>query len=219
MTRSILLVAAAAFSYVNCAAQQDFKPVLQKTFLAFDTTMTMTVKVEQSNKLGLIAQKWPDAWETHYYNAYSKAQLSYMEEKEEKRDAYLDDAEKELEETITLLKKENDETHVLTAMVANARLAVKPQSRWQKYGKIFDEHLDKAKELNAENPRIYYLQGTNKFFTPKAFGGGAKKALPYFEKAQGLFAKETGDDISRPSWGKSACGHFLDQCKGDKDKE
>ncbi len=218
MTRFILLLATAAFAYVNCAAQQDFKPALQKTFIAFDTTQNMPVKVEQSNKLALIAKKWPDNWETHYYNAYSKAQLSYMETKEEKRDAYLDEAEQELEEVITQLKTENDETHVLSAMIANARLAVKPMNRWQKYGKLFDEHLAKAKELNAENPRIYYLNGTSKFFTPKAFGGGKKNALPYFEKAQGLYAKETGNDISKPSWGKEANAYFIEQCKGE-DKE
>jgi hypothetical protein len=219
MTRFILLIAVAAFSYVNCAkAQQDFKQPLQKSFLAFDTTMNLPAKVEQSNKLGLIAQKWKQNWETHYYNAYSKTTLSYMEEKEEKKDAYLDEAEKELDEAINLLGKENDETYVLAAMIANARLAVNPQSRWQKYGKIFDENLAKAKELNAGNPRIYYLQGTAKFHTPKVFGGGKKNAKPYFEKAEGLFAKETAEDISKPSWGKRANAYFLAQCNGE-DKE
>ena len=217
MTRFILLVAVAAFTYVSAQAQQDFKPALQKTFLAFDTTMTMEIKVEQSNKLGLIAQKWKDSWETHYYNAYSKTMLSYMEQKEAKRDAYLDEAEKEIEETITILGKENDETHVLEAMIANARLAVNPMSRWQKFGKIFDDNLAEAKAINPDNPRIYYLQGTNKFYTPKAFGGGAKNAKPYFDKAKGLFAKEDGSDISKPTWGNRANEYHLAQCNGDKE--
>ncbi|HYD20504.1 MAG TPA: hypothetical protein VEB40_03435 [Flavipsychrobacter sp.] len=217
MTRFILLVALAAFTYVGAQAQQDFKPALQKTFLAFDTTMNMEVKVEQSNKLGLIAQKWKESWETHYYNAYSKTMLSYMEKKEEKRDAYLDEAEKEMEETITILGKENDETHVLEAMIANARLAVNPMNRWQKFGKIFDDNLAEAKAINPDNPRIYYLQGTNKFYTPKAFGGGPRNAKPYFEKAQGLFAKEESNDISKPTWGSRANEYHLAQCNGDKD--
>lgn len=218
MTRLILLVATAAISYVNCASAQDFKPALQKTFLAFDTTMNMQAKVEASNKLTLIANKWQDNWETHYYAAYSKAQLSFMESKEEKRDAYLDEAEKELELAVTELGKDNSETHVMAAMIANGRLAVSPMNRWQKYGKIFDEELAKAKELNPDNPRVYYLIGTSKFHTPKAFGGGKKAALPYFEKADGLFAKESGADISTPAWGKGANNHFLAQCRSN-DKE
>lgn len=218
MTRFILLTAASAIMCLHSKAQTEYKEPLQKTFLAFDTTMDMTKKVEQSNKLNMIAKKWNDQWAPHYYNAYSKAQLSYMEKDEAKRDAYIDEAEKELGEAVSLLGKDNDETYVLAAMVANARLAVKPQSRWQKYGKIYDENLEKAKELNENNPRIYYLKGTSKFFTPKMFGGGKKAALPYFEKADGLFAKEEGGNIDKPYWGKRANAYFISQCNGE-DKE
>jgi hypothetical protein len=218
MTRFILLVAAMAFAYTSCQAQTDFKPVLEKTFLAYDTTMNMPVKIEQSNKLTMIARKWSDSWETHYYNAYSKAILSYMEEKEEKKDAYLEEAEKEMETAKDLLKTENDETHILEAVIANARLAVKPMNRWQKYGKIFDEHLAKAKEINPNNPRYYLVMGRSKFYTPKAFGGGKKKAIEYFEKAKGLFAQEKGGDMSHPYWGKGETEYYINECKGeDKD--
>ena len=77
---------------------------------------------------------------------------------------------------------------------------------------------DVKKEINPDNPRMYYLQGTSKFFTPKAFGGGKKAALPYFEKAETLFAKEPGGDITKPYWGKQANTYFLAQCKVE-DKE
>lgn len=218
MTRFILLLATAAFTYVNCEAQQDFKAPLQKTFTAFDTTQNLPAKVEQSNKLALIAKKWPDAWETHYYNAYAKALLSYMEEKEEKKDAYLDEAETEIETAKEQLKQESSEIHVVEAVIANARLAVKPMARWQKYGKLFDEHMAKAKELNANNPRVYLVSGRSKFYTPKTFGGGKKNALPYFEKAQGLYKDEKGGDISQPYWGKEETAYYIEQCKGE-DKE
>ncbi len=111
---------------VISAEAQDFKPVLEKTFLAFDTTMNMAVKVEQSNKLALIAKKWDSEWTTHYYLAYSKAQLSYMETDAAKRDAYLDEADKERQDAVSILKKENDETYVL----AEIRQAV-----WRQPGK------------------------------------------------------------------------------------
>jgi hypothetical protein len=214
MTRYILLIAIAAFSCLQMKAQ-DMAQTLTKTFLAFDTTQDFQKKVEQSNKLSMIAKKWNEEWVTHYYNAYSKANLSYMEKEEKKRDAYVDEAEKELDEAIGLLGKPNDETHVLAAMIANARMAIAPQNRWQKYGKIFEENLTTAKQLNPDNPRIYYLQGTSKFFTPKMFGGGKKAALPYFEKAEGLFAKESDTDIKDPYWGKMSNMYFLQQCKSE----
>src|ERR1043165_9806708 len=201
-----LLLAVAAFA-------QDYKQVLQNTFTAFDTTRNQQTMVEQSNKLSLIAKKWPGQWETQYYAAYSKAQLSYNEPDEAKRDAYLDEAGTYRDEAVKLLGKENDETYVLAAMIANARLAVKPQSRWQKYGPIFEQNLDKAKELNPDNPRIYMLRGLSKFHMPKMFGGGKKAALPYFEKAESLYAKQTAHDISKPYWGKGMNNYFLSQAK------
>lgn len=210
-------MAAMAFAAAGTQAQ-DFKPALEKTFMAFDTTQDMNVKMEQANKLSLIAKKWGDNWVTHYYVAYSKGLLSYMEKDAAKRDAYLDEADKEREEAVSILKKENDETFVLAAMLANARMAVDPMNRWQKYGKIYSEDLQSAKEINPDNPRMYYLQGTNKFFTPKQFGGGKKAALPYFEKAEGLYAKEKGGDITKPYWGKDSNERFIAQCK-QEDKE
>jgi hypothetical protein len=215
--KKIMMTALVAVAAIGAKAQ-DYKPVLTKTFLAFDTTQAMDVKVENSNKLALITKKYDNEWVTHYYLAYSRAVLSYMEKDATKRDAYLDEADKEREEAVSLLKKESDETYVLAAMLANARMAVDPMQRWQKYGKVFSDNLQNAKEMNPDNPRMYYLQGTSKFFTPKAYGGGKKAAMPYFEKAEGLFAKETGDDIAKPSWGKRANGHFLAQCKIE-DKE
>jgi hypothetical protein len=87
-----------------------------------------------------------------------------------------------------------------------------------KYGQIFSSNLEKAKEVNPENPRMYYLQGTSKLFTPKAYGGGKKVALPYFEKAKTLFEKESNDDITKPNWGKKHNEGFLAECmKEDKE--
>lgn len=215
MKKHILLAATAIVTTVAAQAQ-DFKAPLEKTFLAFDTTMNMTVKVEQANKLALIAKKWDNEWSTHYYVAYSKAQLSYMEQDAAKRDAYLDEAEKEKEDAVNILKKDNDETYVLAAMIANARMAVDPMNRWQKYGQLFQQNLESAKEINADNPRMYYLMAVSKYFTPKQFGGGSKAALPYFEKADGLFAKEGKvTDIAKPHWGKDKNDYFTEQCKKD----
>lgn len=220
MRTLILALATVAFVYVNDAHGQDFKATLGKTFTAFDTTHDDQKKLEQSNKLSLIAKKWSDEPMAHYYAALSKIILSYTKGLDAaKRDAYLDEADKEYDDMMSAMSnKPNDETYVLAAFLANARLGVDGANRWQKYGKLFSENMEKAKEINPDNPRIYYLQGTSKRFTPKMFGGGKKAALPYFEKAEGLFAKESGDDILKPSWGKRMNTYFLNDCKSeDKD--
>ena len=216
--RKQLVLTATALMMAGAAMAQDFKVVLQKTFTAFYTTWNQQGKVEYGNKLSLIARKYDKEWLANYYLAYAKVNLTYNEADGAKKDAYLDEAQTAIEDAVTLLGKDNDETHVMKAMIANARIGIDPKSRWQKYGKVFNDELDAAKEINANNPRIYTLRGISKFYTPKMFGGGKKAAKPYFEKAEGLFANITNDDITKPYWGKRANTYFLGQCNGeDKD--
>ncbi len=209
-----ILLAAAAH-----AQEANFKPVLTSTFTAFDTTWANPqAKVELSNKLSLIAKKYPAEWAPQYYAAYSKVQLAYNDKLDAaKRDAYIDEAEGYRDEVLHILGKNNDETYVLSALIANGRLSVDGRARYQKYGKIFDENLEQAKALNADNPRIYILRGISKFYTPKMFGGGAKAAMPYFEKAKGLLAKESKDDITKPYWGTTTNEYFINMANGDKE--
>ncbi len=216
--KKMILSAALAVAGLSAMAQ-DYKKVLEATFLAFDTTRDMNTKVANANKLSLIAKKWDGEWVTHYYAAYSKAQLAFMEQDATKKDAYLDEAENEKDNAVTILTKDNDETYVLAAMIANGRMSVDPMNRWQKYGKIFSDNLSSAKEYNPDNPRMYYLQGTSKYFTPKNFGGGAKAAKPYFDKAKVLFEKENGSDIAHPYWGNRNNEYFLMMCEKQEEKK
>lgn len=214
--KNIVLTAALIFSGMAVTAQ-DYKAPLTATYLAFDTTMNEQPRLEAANKLKLIAKKFPDVWQAQYYAAYSLINLSYSEKDAAKRDALLDEAQGFYEDMLTALgSKENSETHVLAAMMANARMAVKPQQRYQKYGKIFETEMDAAKADNPDNPRIYYLKGVTKYYTPKMFNGGAEAALPYFEKAETLFATETTDDVDVIHWGKGPNAYFLSEIRKEK---
>jgi hypothetical protein len=150
--------------------------------------------------------------------------LNYTETDKDKKDAYLDEADEWLNTATALSDKEDkgqqSELYALKAMSANARIGVDPQKRWKKYGKIFESNLEQAKAQNADNPRIYFLKGTSLFYTPKAFGGGKKKAAEYFERAKALLEKESNDDILNPSWGAETNAYYLKECQGgDDDKQ
>jgi hypothetical protein len=161
----------------------------------------------------LAAAQYPDQWAANYYAGFAKVSLTYVmpEDQMQQKDMVLDEAD------VYLAKAkeqgpDNAETYVLAAMVANARLAVDGQNRWQKYGALFKENLEKAKAINPENPRIYYLMGTSTFFTPTMFGGGKKNALPYFEQAKPLFAKENKATVLVPYWGSEPNDYFIGEC-------
>lgn len=208
MKKQILLLGTALFLSAAAMAQ-NFTEVLSRTFQAYDTTQVPLKKLEASNKLNLIAKKFDAEWLASYYAAYGKIGLTYNETDGNKKDLCLDEADVFIAQAVTVLGKDNDETHVLKAMIANARMGVDPKNRWQKYGKIFEENLEAAKQLNPENPRIYLLRGIGKFFMPVMFGGGKKAAMPYFEKAKGLFAARTDKDITKPYWGEATNNYFI----------
>jgi hypothetical protein len=107
---------------------------------------------------------------------------------------------------------QNDEIDVLHALLVNASTAVDPKSRGGQNASTFSAYLKKARDKNADNPRIYYVKGLSLFYTPKAFGGGAAVAKPFFEKAALLFRKEETTGFLKPHWGKAINDYYLSQC-------
>ncbi len=193
---------------------QTLEEKLTATFLEFDTTQVFSKKMAASSKLELMANMESENFAVNYYAAYSKAMISYREKEIDKdtRDMYLDVADDFLLK-VKQLQPKNEETYILAALIANARLVVDGGSRWKKQGDIFNANIDSAKAINPLNPRIYHLKGVAVFFTPKMFGGGAKNALEYLEKAKELFVNQLNGNILVPYWGEKRNLYFLSQCK------
>ncbi len=197
------------------SADEEYKTLLSDTYAEFDSAKSLMDMLSASNRFGLIAKKYTGEWSANFYASYCLAVLSYIEKDETKRDAYLDEADKLYEKATELIGNENDEIYVLGALLANARIAVKPMARYQHFGEIFNTDLDKARALRPENPRIYYVQATSVYYTPKAFGGGAKNAIGLLEKADGYFQTEQHTDIMKPYWGKKQNTDLLNKCNKD----
>jgi tetratricopeptide (TPR) repeat protein len=81
------------------------------------------------------------------------------------------------------------------------------------YGSKIELLRKKALQLDSLNPRIYYLTGMGYYHTPEVMGGGVKKALPFFLKAEKLFIIENEKKVQpestpfQPHWGRALnCG-------------
>jgi hypothetical protein len=85
-------------------------------------------------------------------------------------------------------------------------------SKGYKYSKLAGESIEKAEKLNPENPRVYYLRGSNTFHTPKFFGGGAENAKPDLEKAAHIFSTQKPANKLAPSWGEYHNQQLLNKC-------
>jgi len=64
---------------------------------------------------------------------------------------------------------------------------------------------------DPENPRAYYLQATNAYFTPENFGGGHAKAKPLFEMALEKFNNFKSESKMHPNWGFYESTYFLSE--------
>jgi len=209
MKTKMLLLLLVCTTFVHA---QTLDEALQTTMRQFYAASTQEERLASSNRLSLIANKWNTEWFTHYYSAYAKTLLGVYEQDQTKKISYFEEAEKNLETAKTSPKGENDEVYALAAMIASMRIGIFPD-QWQKYSEVFAFNMKKAKEIRKENPRIYYLEGMSKFYTPEMYGGGKKSALPFFQKAAEYFALESDADIRKPSWGKKQNEEMIKKCE------
>ena len=197
-------------SLTSIAHAQTIEEAIQTTLRQFnpgDRTATMAAV----NRFDLIAKKWNTDWVSHYYAAYAKTIAGATETDVAKKAQFFNEAEKSLEAAKENGAAENDEVFALLAMISSNRIGLEPEA-WQKHMEVYSTNLRKAKQLRKENPRIYYIEGMSKFYTPEAYGGGKAAALIYFEKANEYFKTETNTDIRKPTWGKKQNEEMLKKC-------
>ena len=166
---------------------------------------------EIANRFERIAVAEPKEWLPRYYTAYCYVLMGYRGNTLAEKDKFLYQADALLKEAETIAGKPTDEILVMEAYEAQIRLAADPMNRWQDEGEKFVQLLTQAKTLNPENPRIYYLEGSNMFFTPEEFGGGKKRAKPILEKANEKFSNFKPASSIHPSWGKIETEWMLSQ--------
>jgi hypothetical protein len=208
--KKIVILLLMTFNLVAFQAQ-TLEEKLTALFLEFDTTQVFSAKMAASSKLELLANMESENYAVNYYTAYAKAMISYMEKDKDRKDMFLDVADSFLEK-VKQLQPKNEETFILSALLANARLVVDGGSRWKKQGDIFNANMDAAIAINPNNPRIYHLKGVALYFTPKMFGGGAKNALEYLEKAKTMFVNQVNGNILLPYWGEKRNLYFISEC-------
>ncbi|MCF0072015.1 hypothetical protein LZD49_16165 [Dyadobacter sp. CY261] len=163
------------------------------------------------NRFERIAAAEPKEWLPKYYAAYTNVLLGFVGATLTEKDQYLDKANALLKDAETIAGKPNDELEVLKAYQSQIHLAADPMNRWQNDGEKFQGFLQAAKSLNAENPRIYFLEGSSLFYTPDEYGGGKKVAKPILEKAQQKFNAYKPETAIHPDWGKMETEWMLSQ--------
>lgn len=212
--KKLIIAASLSFITITVMAQNEkYTKAMEAKVLAMDTTRSIDGLTELANSFERIANAEKKEWLPFYYAALAHVNSGYymmqnIKENGGKIDAVADKAEVMINGA-EALSKNNSEIYVVKKMIATLRMQVDPMSRFAQYGPKATEALATAKKLNPENPRIYLLEGQDKFYTPEQFGGSKTEAKKLFETAMLKFDTFKPESTIHPTWGKGTTQYFI----------
>jgi hypothetical protein len=221
MKKTIFILSALFIAGFSFAQMPDkFVKAMEAKIPAVDTTNSVQGLTDLANAFERIAEAEKNQWLAYYYAAYCNASAGIvagaggdmMAAKADKTDPYADKADQQIKKAEELAKN-NSEIFIVKKMIATLRMLGDPMNRYMTYGPEAQAMLDEAKKLNPENPRVYLLEGQDKFYTPEQFGGSKEEAKVLFEKTQKLYETFKPETSIHPNWGKNQVAYFLSQFK------
>ncbi|MHA4843738.1 hypothetical protein ACX0G7_06230 [Flavitalea antarctica] len=200
---------------INLSAQND-KMIKAMTgpVTALDSIRTVEGWTAAANQFQRIADAEKTEWLPYYYAALSNVMSGLMTggNQGDKTDPLADKAEALINKADEL-KKDNAEIWIVKKMISNLRMQADPMTRWQTYGPVGAEALAKAKSIDPNSPRIFLLEGQDKFYTPEEFGGSKAEAKKLFEASVAKFGEVKPESPIHPQWGLSQAKYFVAQAK------
>ncbi|WP_123846558.1 tetratricopeptide repeat protein [Chitinophaga lutea] len=203
MKRMLLSLLLAGAAITANAQSEQYESAMKQQIGLLDSSSTYSEAGMQqlANTFERIAEAEKTQWLPYYYAAYCRVNEAYMAKHKDKVDGVADKALLSIEKA-QALKGKDSEISCILSMIATSRISVDPMTRGMKYGPESGAHLEEAKKLNPENPRVYMLEGQSLLYTPEAFGGSKTKAKETFEVALKKFAAFKPESPIAPSWGE-----------------
>ncbi len=215
MKKIILFTAFLLINAILFAQSEKYIIAMEKALLQLDTAKTLEGWQKSANTFERIAMIETGEWLPAYYNAYCNMMLALQNMQLQKMDAltaHLDKAQASLDAAIAIAPKEA-EIITLQGYIYQGRIWENPMVKGAEFSPKVQEALQTAIAMNPENPRPYYLMGQQLLYTPDFYGGGAKAALPWFEKAEAKFANYEPASKLLPNWGKGTNDYMLENTR------
>jgi len=185
------------FASVTAMAQSDkYEAAMKKGFAAMDSAKTVMDWQNAAAMFERIGDAEKTQWLPYYYAGLAHSTIGWMDPKGD-ADANADKI-KALCDKAEAIEK-NAELYSLRNMAATQQMMVDPQSRYMSYGQQAADYLQKAMQLNPNNPRAAYLQAMSVYGTPEQYGGGKEVAKPLVQKAVDLGKAEQVKPLY-PNW-------------------
>ena len=218
MKKISMFLIAVSMTTALFSQSEKYTKAMESNIAKIDSTTSPQAWADLANSFQRIADAEKTQWLPYYYAALANVMNGYMlgaggqTGLADKTDPLAAKAE-ELVNKADALNKDNSDIYCLKKMIATLKMMGDPMSRYQTEGPNAQAALDKAKTLDPENPRIYLLEGQDKFYTPEQFGGSKTEAKALFEQSLKKFQAQKPKSSIDPQWGKNQVEYFLGQLK------
>jgi hypothetical protein len=205
------LLGMSVFAQGDAAPNEKYVKAMEALVPAVDTTHSMDGLTDLANSFERIANAEKTQWLPFYYAALcdiNKANMYYISQQPDKIDPLMDLAEPLLKKAEEL-QKDNSEISCLRKMFNTGKMMADPMSRYMVYGTAAAEALEEAKKLDPENPRVYLLEGIDKYYTPEQYGGSKEEGKKLFQEASKKMETFKPASSIHPSWGASQIKYFM----------
>lgn len=212
--KKIILFAAALFITAGVFAQSEkYTSKMKELTSKLDSFNSADAWTNLAAAFERVGDAEKTQWLPYYYSSLSTLMAANMktmgQQNKDITDPAADKAEAALNKALTILVKDNSETWVIKKMISTMRMMGDPMSRYMTDGAAAAEALTNAKNMDANNPRVYLLEGQDKFYTPEQYGGSKDEARKLFTKAQELFGSFKPETELHPNWGRGQVAYFL----------
>lgn len=211
--KKIITAIAILVTVSGYAQSERYVAAMKKNLSQFDSVKATSDYQALAAAFERIGDAEKTQWLPYYYAGFALTTPGWQDTKLDK-DANAEKIKALCDKADALAQDNEAKSEILSIrnMAATQQMMVDPQARWASYGQESGGYLQKAMQLNPNNPRLYYLQGANIFGTPEQFGGGKAKAKPILEKAVALYKAEQVKPLY-PGWGQKRAEDMLAQCQ------
>jgi hypothetical protein len=193
---------------------QDAKYVkaMEKNIAIIDTAQEFSTILEANNSFERIGNANPGEWLPLYYQSFCHVMMGMRQQENSKKDEYFDKAQVLIDKA-NMMSPDNSEIYAIKSFITGMMISVDPMTRGQQLGMQSSTFVEKAIELDKDNPRAYLLKGSGLMYRPVQFGGGKEKAMPVLEEAVAKFNAFKPANTLMPHWGAERASLMLEQCK------
>jgi hypothetical protein len=218
MKKTILIIASTIMMYAVSQAQDAYTQQMEMQVAKLDNANTPKDYQQLANDFHRIADAQKTQWLPYYYAAFCNAKVGWLKQDDpDNIEPFANKADEEIKKAQSLLdtakqKSELSEVYCVLSMINRARVFINPQTYGRRYGPAASQYMKLAKKVNPGNPRALYLDGWEKFATPKMWGGDKTKAKELLTAAKQELDNNSSPGVE-PHWGKKEVQDILNQLK------